>query len=256
MAHSVMLPPNVPLLLENEEIFALNKPSGLHSVMLKRERHSKECAPSLAAMLLELNPWLKSVSKKPEDAGLIQRLDYWTSGVIIGAKSRQTWERLFALLQKGEIKKSYLALVEGNFPARRRVQTLIGNVRKGSPTVKVREIKGDSYPKGYLPATTSFKLIRYSQKHNLSLLEVIAPTARRHQIRAHAAYLGFPLCGDMQYGAKHELPNGRPGFYLHAQFIELPNEPVNWKSQQKTRIAAPVEAYLKNLKLLSGPSPQ
>jgi 23S rRNA pseudouridine1911/1915/1917 synthase len=66
---------------------------------------------------------------------------------------------------------------------------------------------------------------QYNSQKYLSLIEAKLLTGKRHQIRAHCGYLGFPLLGDTLYGSKYvieeeELTN-RPAFFLHSQKLEF-----------------------------------
>jgi len=90
-------------------------------------------------------------------------------------------------------------------------------------------------PKRSLRGETRFRLLRSNSKLKISLVEATAKEARRHQIRAHAAALGFPLLGDSLYGAKNSL-GGTPldntpltllsaerSFFLHASYLSFPH---------------------------------
>ena len=183
---------------------------------------------SLAEALLQRWPFLASVAPKEGDAGLIQRLDFETSGLIIGAKNAESWQRLNAALKTGQIKKSYLALLRGQL---RRPATIKGYIGAHSRSAKkVRVYKSDPGSRA-LAAESSFRPVRIWPKEDVTLARAQAPTARRHQIRAHAAALGHPLVGDSVYGDKGGLADCgviftqalRPGqkFLLHAETVEF-----------------------------------
>ena len=194
------------ILFEDSDLLVLNKPSNLHSVS-----NEKSPEPSLANLLIEYLPSLKTAADKEGDAGLIQRLDFETSGIIIAAKNKTVWNSLFSQLKSGEIKKNYLVLVEGYLKEEIDVDTYIGSRHRGSKKVSVTEIPTPRF----LQAKSSLKPISYLKTLNASIVEIFASPARRHQVRAHAAYLGFPLYGDTLYGSKKKL-DAAPKFILHA----------------------------------------
>jgi 23S rRNA pseudouridine1911/1915/1917 synthase len=76
-----------------------------------------------------------------------------------------------------------------------------------------------------LPASTSITPVRYADSIMATLATVKASPARRHQVRAHCAYKGFPLVGDSLYGAKTNLQNFFPEisaqFFLFAHFLRF-----------------------------------
>jgi len=211
---------NFPILYEDEELFIISKPAGLHSVMLKKSENI-----SLAELLLNNNPFLAEVSNKTEDAGLLQRLDYDTSGCILGAKNKSAWDALFNALKNGQIQKTYLAISEGIFKENTELRTFIGE--KGRHSHKVQIIR-TPHQKRILEAFSIFSPLSNNKDLNLSLILASAPTARRHQIRAHLAYLGFPLLGDTLYGAMNSYYFSKRGFFLHANQLTL-NHPSSKK---------------------------
>ena len=58
--------------------------------------------------------------------------------------------------------------------------------------------------KGYQKIITSYEVIKEDKKQNISVLDIKLETGRTHQIRAHLAYIGFPIIGDGKYG-KNEI---------------------------------------------------
>lgn len=205
-------------LYEDEYIFALNKPAGLHSVGLKSGGRA-----SLADLLLTHNPGFATVSKNECDAGLVQRLDLDTSGIILGAKTREIWILLHNEIAKGAFVKRYIALVDGAFKEPTTISSYIGSPNRGArkmhsykdlPTKNIRALFG----------TSNFVAFKKTEDNCRSFVEVSASPARRHQVRVHAAQLGHPLTGDTLYGSKQSLPSKLKqtsrAFFLHAHYIK------------------------------------
>lgn len=138
---------------------------------------------------------------------LINRLDRETSGLVLVAKHKQAARHCYQQFARRLVRKRYLVLVEGEFPAAafEAVGWLAvdpaGSIRK-----KVRfyplETTGPA-PTGAVECRTSFQRLR---THNsITLLEALPVTGRCHQIRATLCSLGFPLVGDKLYGVDDQL---------------------------------------------------
>jgi 23S rRNA-/tRNA-specific pseudouridylate synthase len=195
-AHEVAL----SFVFEDEHIFVIHKPSGVHSVQLASGDRS------IADKLLATTPSLASVAEKPGDAGLVQRLDYETQGLLLGARTRESWTSLRSALQSGGIQKRYLIIVDGAVRESMTIDSPIGSPYRRAGKMRVyRSVpkKGDRA----LPARTNFNPLWIAEGGTASILLANAPTARRHQIRAHSAALGHPLTGDSLYGSKQTLPS-------------------------------------------------
>lgn len=168
---------------------------------------------------------LKEEFKKEEfiqedkEAGLVQRLDYSSSGVIIAAKNNEIKEKLIEELKKEHFFKNYLIIVEGEFEKKQlTLSNYIGSRYRGSKKVKVYE----NEEKRTLPATSNFKLVKIAKY--CSLLEVKVNRGRRHQIRAHSSYLKHPLLGDSMYGAEfcfESFFSYKRDFFLHCKNINF-----------------------------------
>lgn len=204
---------SLTLLYNDDCVFAAYKPAGLHTVQLRSGGGA-----SLADLLLTHYPDLAQASPASGDAGLIQRLDRETSGIVLGAKSREVWQKLFEELLAGSIQKTYVALVEGHCTTRRTFSSFIGSPHRGAAKVRVYENEPPKSARA-LPGTTVFSPLSFNPVINCSLVEAVASPARRHQVRAHAAYVGHPLVGDALYGARSS-PSGlcvtQREFFLHA----------------------------------------
>lgn len=208
-------------IFEDQFIRIVNKPSGIHSAKIKSSDNL-----SVADILLKEHPDCDTYSEKPEDAGLLNRLDYETSGLLMIAKSRESWSKMRYLQKNENIHKSYLIVVNGKAQNEIEIDNFIGSVYKRSKKVKVYSSKSEN--KNALAALSHFILIADLNDKNASLLKAHATNARRHQIRAHAAFVGHSLIGDSLYGSKRDLSEifesrntGLPKFFLHAYELEF-----------------------------------
>jgi len=188
-------PRGLEVLYEDEDLIAVHKPAGLLSVSTESEKER--------TALALVREWL-SRPRRPAGLWPVHRLDRETSGVLLFSKSRAAQ----ATVQErwAEARKLYLALVEGRpLPAQGVVDRPL--FEDASLTVRVGE-----HPDAR-PARTRYSTLR--ELGRATLLEVELDTGRRHQIRAHLAWLGHPVLGDGRYGTKG------PTLGLHARRLEV-----------------------------------
>ncbi len=154
----------------------------------------------------------------PERPGVVHRLDRDTSGLLVLARSDDVHADLQAALQRREIVREYLALVEGRPGARRgTIDAPLGRdtrvrTRMSTDTDEGRE------------AVTHFEVERYLDA--ATLLRVRLETGRTHQIRAHMKAIGHPVLGDPEYGRPGALGLRRQ--FLHATRLAF-DHPVTGK---------------------------
>lgn len=180
-----------------ERMFVVHKPAGIPSV-------KGETPGSLAE-------WLEQqgvAAGRDGEAGLVQRLDTDTSGLMLGAFDNQAHQVLREMIQQGKVYKEYRALLEGEFRGTKEITCWLGSRYRSSKKVQVWPTKpmGSSHAARHaLEATSTFVSKEVvdlpSLKTKASWVTVVASVARRHQVRAHAALLGHPLVGDDLYGA-------------------------------------------------------
>ena len=220
------------IVFEDDHLIVLLKPRALHCVSQKYQAE-----PTLADALAQYSPSCRSAGKNPLESGLVQRLDYFTSGLINAAKDKTIWNLLHQALTAHEIKKEYLALVEG-VPIQRdgSIETYLKLNKK---SVSVQKVKRT----GYVEAKTDYSVIwSQNDRFNCSIIRAATATGKRHQIRAHLAYLGHPLVGDELYGSVSGLssvteicPEWKDGFLLHASKICLTHpisrKPLSFENQ-------------------------
>lgn len=152
------------------------------------------------------------------DLELVHRLDRETSGCLLLAKNRSTLLALHAMLRRGDIEKRYLAVVQGQWPAKlRRVDAALQKnlLQSGERMVASGDEGKDSI--------TEFS-VRAHYK-GASLVEARLLTGRTHQVRVHAAHVGHPLAGDPKYGNadfnKYMKKQGLQRLFLHAQALRF-----------------------------------
>ncbi len=175
-----------------------------------------------------LKEYLKVRYEKPGNVflGVVHRLDRPVSGALIFAKTSKALTRLNAMLQRGEIRKTYWAVVKN--PPPEPEAHLTGYLRRNEEKNKtfVFARPADNTQKAEL----IYKLIGSSESYHL--LEVNLLTGRHHQIRAQLSDIGCPIKGDLKYGYPRSNPGG--SIHLHARTLEF----VHPVSKTKIRIDA------------------
>ena len=207
-------------LYNDDDIFAVYKPAGMHSVKIPEEG-----GHSLADDLLEHDSQLAHASRSELDGGLVQRLDFGTSGVLLGAKTRPMWDALYGALSAGKVEKSYVALIEGQLTETTEVSTFIGSPHRGAKKMKIYS-RPPSPPVRALPGTTVFRPLHYLVPFDITVAQAEASPARRHQVRAHASHIGHPLVGDLLYSSRRSvgaLCATPREFFLHAWRLAFPH---------------------------------
>jgi 23S rRNA pseudouridine1911/1915/1917 synthase len=174
--------------------------------------------------------YLKEKYHKPGNVfcGVVHRLDRPTSGIVVFAKTSKALVRLNEMFKKGEVDKTYWAIVKDLPPQDEGtlVHFLIKN-QKNNKSVAYNTEKPRSKK-----AVLHYKLVGRSQRYYL--LEVKLETGRHHQIRCQLAKIGLPIRGDLKYGAQRSNPDG--SISLHARNISF----VHPVSKKMIDITAPV----------------
>ena len=210
----------ITVLFEDDHLLIVEKVRGVPSIRLRQED-----PVTVADCLTAHAPETLTASRDMRESGLVNRLDTWTSGLLIAAKSAELWERLRRLIFNGQVEKSYLGFVEGS-PGWSWTEC------ERSIRQSERSEKMEIAEKGAVgaPARTELERVGVLEEagKQYAVIRAHASRARRHQVRLHLSTIGFPLVGDSLYGAREALPealarfNARAegeGFLLHAERI-------------------------------------
>ena len=159
--------------------------------------------------------YLKEKYNKPGNVfcGVVHRIDRPVAGLVIFARTSKALTRLNDMLRRGEIHKTYWALVEGA-PAIAE-QRLEGYILSDGRLNKSRLVSPNTADAKR--AMLDYRLVARGDRY--SILEVNLLTGRKHQIRLQLSAMGNPIKGDLKYGARRSNPDG--GISLLAKKIEF-----------------------------------
>ncbi len=152
----------------------------------------------------------------------VNRLDMYTSGIVIVAKNSHAQDRISVQMQENTTVKQYLAIVHGVMEGSGTVDLPIDK----DPNHKARRmVTPDGYPSvTHWEVLETFPGIRYGQIEGFSLLRLKLDTGRSHQFRVHLTHLGHPIVGDELYGQLYGYnvqPEWMPRQALHAAHLEI-----------------------------------
>jgi 23S rRNA pseudouridine1911/1915/1917 synthase len=193
-----------------------DKPAGMATHPLRAAERG-----TLANAVAAEYPECAEASLEPREGGAVHRLDADTSGCVVFARDRQAWESLRAQLTARTVVKVYLALVAGRVSSAGACSVPLS--QRGGRSVPVPDDRGAGRPPSRAgtprQAETRWEVAHAFPHH--TLLEVRIPTGAMHQIRAHMAYLGHPVMGDVDYGGAAASLPGLGRHFLHAWKVEF-----------------------------------
>jgi len=203
------------LVLIRPDLVVTNKPAGMPSGAVPGKTHG-----TLAGALLARFPEIANVGFGPLEPGLVHRLDTFTSGLLVAARTQAAFMILRRLLGQGQLIKRYLAIVENaGLP-----EAGIVDANLEPHPHNRRKVLASRPTSGHgRPARLEFRVCE--QRGGLSLLELSTGPAYRHQVRALLAFAGWPILGDTLYGASasQDLPPNRHA--LHACYVRAETSP-------------------------------
>lgn len=222
------LPQESPRLLSRQgDLLFFYKPAGLHTVSLAGS-HSHSLQGVLPDLLADAEPQL------------LQRLDHGTSGLVCAASTRRAAELFRQAESNGQCEKRYVALLDGQLltpqvvkvgldvDSRRKSRILspVTDAARWTEFLPLYSWQGPeaiSVLSGLHTAGTPIPRLLAPSGHGwLTLVGCRIRRGARHQIRAHAAFLGLPLWGDSLYQTRSSLSQQHSDFFLHHGLLRLP----------------------------------
>lgn len=212
---------SLPVIYEDDDVIVINKPAGALTHAKGAESHEFTVAEFVRPKTTDgLN------TNRP---GVVHRLDRGTSGVIIAAKNPEAKRWLQGQFSKRNVKKTYLALIEGHL---REDEAILRLPIERNPK-KPQTFRVGANGK---PAETAYKVVHRYKRGDLVELKPL--TGRTHQLRVHLTYLGHPIVGDHIYGTD-DKKLGR--MFLHARDLEL-----TLPSRERKTFTAPLPPELQD----------
>lgn len=197
-----IVPVSMPLsiLYEDEDILVINKPADM-PVHPSIGNYTNTLANGVAAYL--------DAKDEHSPFRCINRLDRDTSGVLILAKNAFSAAVLSTQMRNRQIRRTYLAVVEGITPPNGTISAPISRVDDSVIERHVDFLRGE-------PAVTHYERLEVKNEH--SLLEIHLETGRTHQIRVHMGYIGHPLPADYLYHPVYDCFKRQPLHSLQLEF--------------------------------------
>ena len=225
-----------PLLLEDDALMAIDKPSGV------AVHGGSGVSFGVIEQLRQARPLAKMLE-------LVHRLDRETSGILLVAKKRSALKLLQDQFRERETGKTYLALVQGCWPEKLKV--IDSALHKfllpdGERRVKVTS---NEDPDGM----RSITLVKVAERLvDCTLLEVTIKTGRTHQIRVHLASQGHPIAGDDKYGDfewnKVLQKQGLKRMFLHAWRLQFSHPATGKRVELKSNLPSELQLYVNHAK--------
>lgn len=234
-----VIEPNADLALEviheDASVIVVNKPGGMPCHPLNADERDTVMNAVVARF-----PDVATVGEKPLEGGLLHRLDNGTSGALLIARNRGTFEKLRDAIRAGRIARRYEALVAGIVDHKTEIDTPIAHHAKNARKMIVGDPSSANPKRAGRAAITVVEPIR--RVVEFTLLSIAPKTGSRHQIRVHLASLGHPIVGDTLYGgpASESLPHGR--FWLHLCDVAFDSPAVG-----HVKVTAPIPTDLQTM---------
>ena len=220
------------LVYTDADLVAVNKPGGMACHPLDVDESG-----TVANGLVARYPEMVAVGDSLLMAGVLHRLDGGTSGVVLAARSQDVFEALRRQFQAQQVRKRYMALVEGVVATAGCLEHQLAH----QPSFRGRMVDavGVTRPDRVMWAVTEYRPLR--RFGSRTLLDITIHTGVTHQIRCQLALAGHPVVGDTRYDAAPVA--GFPRHFLHARAISFRHP----RTGVETTLHAPLTADLVSL---------
>lgn len=226
---------DINIIYQDPDILILDKPSGITVNNAETTRGQFTVQDYLEKNFSFSNP-TNDESDFYKRAGIVHRIDKETSGILVVAKNKESFENLQLQFKERVVAKTYIALVHGHVDS-----------QEGEISVPVGRLPWNRKRFGVLSggreAITFYKVLEKYQ-NPFTLLELTPKTGRTHQIRVHLKYFNHPIFGDFLYAGRKTSRDDRKvldRFFLHAQKINF----LHPKTGKKVEFESPLPLELK-----------
>ena len=222
---------------QDEELLVLDKPSGWIVNDSSTAKEQQTIQAWIAA-----NFKFKISNLKLYRNGIVHRLDKETSGILLIAKNKSSFEFLQSQFKQRLVKKSYVALLHGKVEP-----------DEGTIEAEVGRLPWNRRRFGVLPggrsSKTLYKLreVYKSDNEKFSLVDFYPETGRTHQIRIHAKHVEHPVVGDTFYAGRKTSRKDRlwcPRLFLHAAEISFTHPSTRGEVKYQSDLPPELESAL------------
>lgn len=210
------------VIYEDEHILAVNKPADM-PIHPSMNNHDNTLANAVA--------WYQKQKQESYPFRCINRLDRDTTGLVLLAKHQLSGSILSSMVKNRQLRREYLAVVEGKLSESGTVSLPIGRV-PGSAIMRMADMEHGDH------AVTHYEPLAW--ENGFTLLKIHLDTGRTHQIRIHMKAIGHPLPGDYLYNPVYDWIKRQP---LHSVSLTF-SHPI---SKEPMYLKAPVPEDMRNL---------
>lgn len=204
----------LPVVFESDDIIVIDKPAGVLT-------HAKSERDNEFTVEVFLKRFVDNTLGSEERHGVVHRLDRDTSGLMVCARHKLSYDHLKQQFADREVEKTYHAVVIGD-PKQEKAVVDVPIARSNSaPGTFVASVNGKS-------AETYFEVVERGEAN--ALLKLMPKTGRTHQLRVHLSYMNLPILGDRLYSSSKTVEDR---MYLHAselKFVGLDSKKNSFKS--------------------------
>jgi len=235
--------PNLQLrvVYEDPEILIVDKPAALPT-----HGFSGRDEDTVANFIASKHPELLAVGKSRWEPGILNRLDRDTSGLVLVAKTQESFIELRKQFRRREIVKTYWALVWGKTNASGNITLPLAHDPRDR--ARMRAVNSTyQHSERIWNAATHYRQL--AQGSEVTLVEVNMTTGVTHQIRVHLASIGHPIVGDLLYGKARPESFGLKRQFLHAIKLQFRHPKTNRKLIVETPLPDDLKEILTRAKL-------
>ncbi|MBN2808932.1 MAG: RluA family pseudouridine synthase [Deltaproteobacteria bacterium] len=188
--------PLLEIVYQDDNLLAVNKPAACHTHPLTGTETG-----TLANRLIAAFPELAGVGGfGPLQPGLLNRLDYGTSGVVLVGRNNDSWHAVRQQFVRHQVCKEYVAVVAGCFPGTTVVEKALTHDGRDSRRMVITPPAKPC--RGIYAARTEIFPLLYDAARDVSRVRLVMFSGVMHQLRVHLAAVGHPLAGDLLYGSE------------------------------------------------------